>query len=72
MKKYVMNKNVEHNGKPYPKGTEIKESDDGFKNLVQAGHADELEVSGAKAESEPSEQPEQPEKSEKSGKPSKR
>ena len=39
MKKYVMNKNVIHSGKAYSAGQEIRESDAGFKELVQAGHA---------------------------------
>lgn len=50
MKKYVMNKNVFHNKKNYPQGTEIVASDDGFKELVQAGHAT---VMAFRAEGEP-------------------
>lgn len=42
MKKYLMNKNVVHNGKDYPNGSELKESDDGFKSLIAQGHATEL------------------------------
>ena len=78
MKKYVMNKNVEHNGKPYSKGQEIKPSDEGFKSIVQAGHADEIGFSNdepsmppkaeVEVESKSEEQPEQPSKSRKQSK----
>ncbi len=34
-----MNKNVLHNGKSYPKDTEIKQGDSGFEELVEKGHA---------------------------------
>lgn len=63
MKKYLMNKNVEHNGKMYLKGAEIKEGDLGFNDIVNKGHADVFDFSEkivvAKSE-EQSEQPEQP------------
>ena len=42
MKKYLMNKNVEHNGRKYLSGSEIKPSDPGFKEIVQSGHAKEF------------------------------
>jgi len=45
MKFYKMNKNVEHNGKLYAKGQEIKPSDAGFKEIVDKGHAEVIEVS---------------------------
>lgn len=35
-----MNKNVSYNGISYANGSEIKESDPGFKDLKQAGHVD--------------------------------
>ena len=38
MKKHVVNKNIMHNGKPYVKDSSIKESDEGFKMLHDAGH----------------------------------
>lgn len=44
MKTYKMNKNVEHNGKPYPLGMEIKEGEANCKLLVEAGHASEIKV----------------------------
>ncbi len=57
-----MNKNVEHDGKSYPKGSEIKESDNGFKALTSVGHADEVESSEPEKEVEaPIEQPVQEE-----------
>jgi hypothetical protein len=42
MKKYVMNKNVMHDGKQFLKGDEI----DGKHPLVADGHADELVFKG--------------------------
>lgn len=39
----VMNKNVIHNGKSYPKGSEILPSDDGFQQVKNSGHVDEIE-----------------------------
>lgn len=49
---YVMNKNVEHNGKAYLKGQEIKPGDAGFDIIVKAGHADKsVEPSPAKMSS---------------------
>lgn len=45
MKKYLMNKNVNHNGKDYLKGSEIKEGDDGFKSIVDSGHTDSFDFS---------------------------
>ena len=42
MKKYLMNKNVEHDGKFYAKGVEISEGDKGYKELIEMGHADEF------------------------------
>ncbi len=70
MKLYKVNKNVEHNGKSYPKDGEIKESDEGFKDLLQAGHAEEVFPSkGSEGESEEkSEQPVEPKQSGKSKK----
>lgn len=35
---YVVNKNITHSGKSYPKGSPISEGDAGFKELLQAGH----------------------------------
>ncbi len=46
MKKYMMNKNVLHNGKMYASGTELVEGADGFKDLVQAGHATVMTFAG--------------------------
>jgi hypothetical protein len=42
MKKYVMNKNVNYGKKAYAKGQEICDGDEGFKEMVQSGHANEL------------------------------
>lgn len=36
--------NVHHNGKAYTKGAIIKKGDEGFEQLVQAGHAEPLEI----------------------------
>jgi hypothetical protein len=60
MKKYVMNKHVEHNGKKYVKDSEIKESDDGFKSIVEAGHAKEFSFSEASESAEQSVEQEKP------------
>jgi hypothetical protein len=49
---YLVNKNINHNGKDYPKGSEIKSSDAGFKDLLGAGHLDEVNGSSKKAEPE--------------------
>jgi hypothetical protein len=59
MRKYVMNKNVMHNGKSYKKGDEIQESHDGFKEIVSGGHADELKFEDA-AEAPVEDAPEAP------------
>ncbi len=70
MKKYVMNKNVQHNKSEYPKGSEIAESADGFNELLKSGHIDTVDFSASpKAEVEPSEESEKPKQS---GKQSKR
>lgn len=61
MKKFLMNKNVEHNGKSYAKGSEIKEGEPGFKDIVQAGHAVAVEDK-AEIKVEQEEKPEQPQK----------
>ncbi len=50
MKKFVMNKNVDHNNKPYPKGTAIGESEKDFKVLLANGHLDEVQGEEPKAE----------------------
>lgn len=68
MKKYIMNKNVDHNGKFYAKGSEIGDGDPGFKDIVKAGHAqDPFEKEPAepeqKAEGEQEEQSSQQAKS---------
>lgn len=42
MKKYLLNKNVLHNGISYQKGQEIRPCNVGFKEIVSQGHADEL------------------------------
>lgn len=57
MKKYIMNKNVIHDGQMYSKNSEIKNSDKGFKELVHSGHANEIEI-----ESEPEKKQELKEK----------
>jgi hypothetical protein len=44
MKAHIMNKNVEHNGKMYAKGSAIKESDEGFKEIVGKGHAQSIDL----------------------------
>lgn len=49
MKKYLMNKNVEHNGKMYAKGSEIQEGDDGFEEIVKKGHAQVLDLKDGEA-----------------------
>ncbi len=54
MKKYKMNKNVMHNGKNLPAGSELTEDMVGFKELVEQGHAD---VFVFKGEGEPDEAP---------------
>lgn len=64
--KYVMNKRVTHNGKDYPKGSEIEKGAEGFEVMHQAGHVDE--VGGdkkAEAKSEQAEQGKEPVQSEK-------
>jgi len=38
---FVVNKNINHNGKSYAKDSEIKESDAGFKELLKSGHVNE-------------------------------
>jgi hypothetical protein len=38
-KKYVLKSNVEHNGKFYKQGSEIKQGEDGYDMLIKAGHA---------------------------------
>lgn len=43
MSKFIMNKNVMHNGKAYAVNTEIGQDDAGFEDLKQAGHATEVE-----------------------------
>lgn len=40
---FVVNKNIIHNGKSYPKDTEIKKTDDGFDELIKTGHVDRKE-----------------------------
>lgn len=42
MKVHVLNKHVEHDGVKYAKGAQIKASDKGFKEIVQAGHTSEI------------------------------
>jgi hypothetical protein len=64
---YLLNKNVTHNGKAYPKGSEIKEGDEGFKAVVGAGHASEVKPVEA-VKGEPEKQSAQSEKPAKSGK----
>lgn len=54
---YVMNKNVSHNGKDYPAGSEIKPGDEGFKELLKAGHVNEGK--GAVAQAAVEDAPEQ-------------
>lgn len=41
---HKLNKDVLHNGKSYLKGSKIKSSDEGFKAIVDGGHADPLDV----------------------------
>lgn len=40
---HILNKNILHNGKNYPKGSKIKSSDEGFKEIVKGGHADPID-----------------------------
>jgi hypothetical protein len=61
---YVVNKNIEHNGKSYSKGSEIKKDDKGFDLLKQAGHVEALSEPKAEA-NEGSKQEEQSVESEK-------
>ena len=68
--KHIMNKNVIHNGKSYAKGSEILPSDDGFKSIVDAGHAN---PSGDAQSSEPMQDMGESEgQSESQGKPAKK
>lgn len=62
MKKHVMNKNVIHNGKHYPKGSELKADDKAFEQMVSDGHAHSMEFSddGAAEQELPSQVEEQP------------
>jgi hypothetical protein len=39
---YIANKNLEHNRKEIKKGDEVKQSDAGFKDLLAAGHLDQV------------------------------
>ncbi len=48
---YLLNKNIDHNGKQYPKGCEIKKDDGNFAMLMNAGHVDEIKPT-AKAPAE--------------------
>lgn len=63
MKKYIVISNVLHNGKKYDKGSEIKQGDEGFEELVKAGIAQDpfasgkIEAEESQAEGEPVEQP---------------
>ena len=43
MKKFVMNKNVDHNNKPYAKGVVVNEGEKDFKVLLANGHLDEVQ-----------------------------
>lgn len=52
MKVFTMNKLVIHDGKRYEKGAQIKDGDPGFKDMVDKGHADGMEVADAGAASE--------------------
>ncbi len=67
---FLLNKNVLHNGKSYPKGSEIKKGDDGFEALVKNGHAEEAK-SVAHAEGGSSEQPEAGQSEEQPARPAK-
>lgn len=44
MKKFVLNKNLHHNGKAYAKGSAIGEDDGNFKMFAAAGHLDGAEA----------------------------
>lgn len=72
--KYMMNKNVTHNGKFYAKDSEISASDDGCKSLVNAGHAVAVGSKAVEApvESAPQAALESEEQSEASGKPARK
>jgi len=72
--KAKLNKNVNHNGKDYAKGSEISKSDEGFDVLVKSGHADLVGGQEQVPEQLPegSESEEQSESHSKSGKKSKR
>lgn len=50
MKKYLVNKDIDHDGKLYKKGSEIKEGDKGFKEILNAGHAQMFEFADGDAE----------------------
>ena len=63
MKRYLMNKNVDHNGKKYAKGVEISKGDEGFEEIIQAGHADALNLKESSEESLPQEEPAESHKS---------
>lgn len=52
MKKYVLNKNVWHNEKEYPKGSELKPGMDGFEDILKAGHCDVIDFSEGVVEPE--------------------
>lgn len=42
MAKYMMNKNVDHDGTLYAKDSEIKKGDKGFDELLHKGHVAEI------------------------------
>ena len=83
--KFVMNKSVVHNGQSFPKGTQMDEGSNGFNELKEAGHIDEIEDGAEIAGDEKqwqdvqpqveieveSDESEEPAKSKKSGKKSK-
>lgn len=54
--KFFVNKNLMHNGKVFSKGHQVKESDDGFKELFRVGHISEVKQH-EKIEAKPSEKP---------------
>lgn len=63
MSKYLMNKDVIHDGEIYKKGSELKPSAKGFKTLVQSGHAVVMAGVGEQpVEVKPEAKPEEPAK----------
>lgn len=71
MSKAILNKNVNVGGKAYAKGQEISQSDEGFKDIVDAGHADLINKKDIDAEKAAEVEHESEEKSAQHSKPAK-